>query len=163
MTRCARFQTPKWTRRAVSMWTCRSYAVLWSVCELPKPRILPPRTDVVLNQASTEKVCGAGIAVAEARKPDELPLNEKALSVSPLIAPSRPRVTPALMLMFCTPARSKAVEPEASLNGQWPVAPSRATSCPYGRDVAPLLAAPTVAVVQDEANSFQSGSLATTK
>ena len=84
----------------------------------PNPRILPPLVVVVLTHASMVKRFGPAMAVELAPVPAVVPLNEVALSVSPVIAPATPRVTPEASVMLLPPTRSAAVLPLASPSRQ---------------------------------------------
>ncbi len=66
-------------------------------CELPKPMILPPDVVVVLNHASTVKVCGP-VPQRPAPPPGTpaVPANVVAVLLSPTIAPAVPRVADAV-------------------------------------------------------------------
>ena len=79
------------------------------MAELPKPTILPPAVEVVLNQASTEKVSGPTWAAFDTAKPVPEPLKVEAVLVSPMMAPVWPPVTPALAVAVVKPAQSLTV------------------------------------------------------
>jgi hypothetical protein len=69
--------------------------VLFPVWAVPKPVSLPPLVVVVLNQSSTESVCGLLKVFPEATRPVDVPFSVTAGLLSPVIAPATPLVTPA--------------------------------------------------------------------
>ena len=85
--------------------------------ELPKPMILPPRLVVVLNHASTVKVCGAEIHPVVVPGTVADPLKVLAVSASPEMAPPTLRVTPDRVRSLPL-ALSQPVDPEPSPSRQ---------------------------------------------
>ena len=67
--------------------------------------IFPPLVDVVRMQASSVKVSGPTIALGSTALPS-FPSKVVAVSVSPLIAPLAPRVTPPLSVASSKPVQS---------------------------------------------------------
>ena len=80
----------------------------------PKPMMRPPRFVDVLIHASAENSTGAGSFVEWMASPLLDPEKVIAVSLSPVIAPVVPIVTPACAVRARVPVRSAAVVPLVS-------------------------------------------------